>query len=174
MANDPPLIDSADGSPDDLLLAMWCDKFARLSDDERETAIDQFRGSTSMSEVESVQFKRDFIEPMIERYHQMLSSDNPLDRELESQSDRRPDPAYRKAVAAGEPHPVTGPDAPCLFNSGKKYKFLLQVKTNNLRMCSARAWFGASVSRVSLLTKTGNHRRSIEELRKPRRPVSRC
>ena len=128
-----PLIDETDGSPEDIQramsLAMMCYNLGQLPHDRREEVVNDFQGTLEMNDVEFAEFKRDLIEPMIQRHEQMFSSVEMSDVDFAPQSRRQSGPAYRKA--AGEPYPGTDPYGPCPCESGKKYKFCCRKKRTN-------------------------------------------
>ena len=127
-----PLLEQTDGSQEQLnkafALSQACYNLALLPKEDRETAIDEMRSSLAMDDQEFAEFRRELLNPMIQRHEQMfplmhrrISADLLQSRSLPGAYPTMPE------------HPETPPPpsdryAPCPCNSGRKYKFCCGAK----------------------------------------------
>jgi hypothetical protein len=126
MAYGQPLIDSTDGSLEELnkafALTQFCYNLSLLPEEKRDTMLGEMRSNANMDAEEFDAFRRTLVEPMIRRHqvmfprmHQRFATD-PLEV--------GPAPrAQPKTAASAEASPVIDRYAPCPCNSGEKYKF---------------------------------------------------
>jgi hypothetical protein len=126
-----PLIDSTDGSHDELskalALAQFCYNLALLPDEERQNALSEMRANLEMDDAELDAFRRDIIVPMIERHEQMFPfmHDRGSADPWQSARSLRAQP---RTTESREAYPGTDRYAPCPCNSGQKYKFCCGMK----------------------------------------------
>ena len=109
-----PLLDEADGSPEQistaLTTAQLCWNLSSLSEKDMEQSIAEMRPALGMDEAEFADFLQETIVPMILRCYAMFPNM----------------PGLASPPLASLPHekkyPGTGRNDPCPCNSGKKYK----------------------------------------------------
>jgi hypothetical protein len=126
MAYAQPLLDQTDGSLEELNKALaitqLCYNLALLPDHQRDTTLNEMRGTLEMDEEEFDAFRRSIVVPMIQRHQEMFplmhrrGSTDPLQITPSL-------PARPRAAAPAERYPGTDRYAPCPCNSGEKYKF---------------------------------------------------
>jgi uncharacterized protein YecA (UPF0149 family) len=121
-----PLIDSTDGSPEELkkafAMTQLCFNLSLLPEDDREKQLSEMRSTLGLDDEEFHAFRRSIIDPMIRRHQEMF----PLMHQRASTNHSQSSPALRaqpQMAAPGKKYPGTAPYAPCPCNSGEKYKF---------------------------------------------------
>ena len=127
-----PLIDSTDGSPEELKKALamtqLCFNLALLAEDDREKQLSEMRPTLGLDDEEFHAFRRSIIDPMIRRHHEMF----PLMHQRVSTTFSQNATASRthpQTAAPSKKDPGTAPYAPCPCNSGEKYKFCCGAKS---------------------------------------------
>jgi len=120
-----PLIEASDGTVEAvntaMHIAMLCWNLAILPHEEMDKMLGGMQQELQMGDQEFAHFRRDIIEPMIQRHHKMFPG---LHRQaVERDEDAEPLAHMRlDRPARREAYPGTGRNAPCPCGSGKKYK----------------------------------------------------
>ncbi len=116
-----PLMEHTDGSLEQMQKAMAigqaCWNFAIMPAEIRDKAIDEMQPALQMNDEEFSEFRRDIIDPMIQRHHEMFPAihGHPSGRAMLSP------PAMPTATRQRE-GPKVGRNSPCPCGSGRKYK----------------------------------------------------
>ncbi len=127
-----PLLEQTDGSQEQLskafALSQVCYNLALLPKEDQEAAINEMRSSLEMDDEEFTEFRRELLNPMIQRHEQMFPL---LHRRISAEwlkSRPLPGPHSEMAEHPETPPPPSDRYAPCPCNSGRKYKFCCGAK----------------------------------------------
>jgi hypothetical protein len=127
-----PLLEQTDGSEEQLnkafALSQACYNLALLPKEDREAAIDEMRSSLAMDDEEFAEFRRELVDPMIQRHERMFPL---MHRRISAhllQSRSLPGAYPTIAEHPETPPPPSDRYAPCPCNSGRKYKFCCGAK----------------------------------------------
>jgi len=125
-----PLLDQTDGSLEQLnkafALSQLCYNLALLPEERRETSLGELRISLEMNDEQFDAFRREVIDAMIRRHHEMFPRMHGRVFVDLLQSSSSPQMPVRSAISETRPKPDRY--APCACNSGRKYKFCCGAK----------------------------------------------
>ena len=121
-----PLLDQTDGSQEQLQrafsISQLCFNLALLSEDGRESALNELRQNLEMDVEEFDEFRHAVVVPMIQRHEDMF----PLMHRRVSADVLQSNfslPERPRMAERTEKHAITDRYAPCPCNSGRKFKF---------------------------------------------------
>lgn len=121
-----PLIDSSDGSPEQvqnaLTMSQLCWNMALMSEEDRNAFLDKMPPMPNMGIEVLEEFKRTVVKPMVQRHQEMfpgLHRGRPIPPANSTPIHEIPRPAPRRPV---KKYAGTGRNEPCPCGSGKKYK----------------------------------------------------